>query len=491
MKKYILILLTIFISLSHQNLFADLNGDRKADFLWRHKTTGELAAWYMNGVNFISPVGIAMVDPIWELVGTPDLNGDGKPDFLWRHKTTGELAAWYMNGVNFISPVGIAMVDPSWELVSATPPQPGPNKVVFVTSVKGNGNLSTWADAGGKSGLAAGDAVCQARANAAGLTGTFVAWLSDSTSDAYCRIHNLTGKKSSNCGQASLPVAAGPWVRTDGFPFSEAIDQLINSNKVYTPIRFDEFGNAISSTRYFTATSTNGALHPNSAPSPCSDWTSSAAGVFVDVGETDGVSSLWTTTGGNQCDATLPLICFQTGAGPALPAFGSAGKKVFLSSATGNGNLASWPDAGGKTGLAAGDAICQARAAAAGFANAANFKAWISDSGTDARDRITSNGPWVRLDGVKVADTKADLLDGFLFTSLSLTETGICLGNYNVWTGTNDAGTSSCPCCTNWTDGTNGVRGFGGNSGRAGLGWSLQFQLDCDFTYSPLFCFED
>jgi len=96
----------------------DLNGDGKTDILWRHKTTGELAAWYMNGVNFISPVGIAMVDPVWEIVGTPDLNGDSKADFLWRHKTTGELAAWYMNGVNFISPVGIATVAPIWELVA-------------------------------------------------------------------------------------------------------------------------------------------------------------------------------------------------------------------------------------------------------------------------------------------------------------------------------------------------------------------------------------
>ena len=118
MNKYFLILLTVLISFSPQNLFADLDGDGKADFLWRHKTTGELAAWYMNGVNFSGSVEIAMVDPIWELVGTPDLNGDGQPDFLWRHKTTGELAAWYMNGVTFISPVGIATVNPIWEIVA-------------------------------------------------------------------------------------------------------------------------------------------------------------------------------------------------------------------------------------------------------------------------------------------------------------------------------------------------------------------------------------
>ena len=33
----------------------------------------------------------------------------------------------------------------------------------FVTSTAGNGNLSTWADAGGQAGLAAADAICQAR----------------------------------------------------------------------------------------------------------------------------------------------------------------------------------------------------------------------------------------------------------------------------------------------------------------------------------------
>jgi len=105
---------------------------------------------------------------------------------------------------------------------------------VFVTSVSGNGNISTWADAGGKTGLAAADAVCQARANAAGLPGIFKAWLSDGNDDAYCRVHNLTGKISANCGQSSLPASAGPWVRMDGFPFGARIDQLLNGT-VYSP----------------------------------------------------------------------------------------------------------------------------------------------------------------------------------------------------------------------------------------------------------------
>src|SRR3972149_6970160 len=72
---------------------------------------------------------------------------------------------------------------------------------MFVTSVTGTGDLSSWADAGGLP-------------NAAG----YRAWLSDSIDDAYCRLHNLTGKKASNCGEAVLPAAAGPRWRPAGAP---------------------------------------------------------------------------------------------------------------------------------------------------------------------------------------------------------------------------------------------------------------------------------
>src|SRR6188768_570424 len=89
---------------------------------------------------------------------------------------------------------------------------------MFVTSVSGTGDLGSWPAAGIATGLAAGDAICQARASAASLPNPsgYRAWLSDSTDDAYCRIHMLTGKLSANCGQPTLPASAGPWRRTDG-----------------------------------------------------------------------------------------------------------------------------------------------------------------------------------------------------------------------------------------------------------------------------------
>src|SRR5438876_1647649 len=104
------------------------------------------------------------------------------------------------------------------------------NKVMFVTSTMGSGNTLTWGvDAGGQSGLKGADNICQARAHAAGLdTGSrvFRAWLSDDTDDAFCRVRTATGhgKLSGNCG--GIPTLefvlfqGGPWLRTDGYPFS-------------------------------------------------------------------------------------------------------------------------------------------------------------------------------------------------------------------------------------------------------------------------------
>jgi hypothetical protein len=365
---------------------------------------------------------------------------------------------------------------------------------VFVTSATGQGNLSTWADAGGQTGLAAGDAVCQAAADNAGLPGTFKAWLSDDTSDAYCRVHNLTGRKSANCGQPSLPTSAGPWVRTDGFPFGGPIQNILSPyGIVYAPVRYDEFGDAVTgSFYYFTNTGVTGEL---ASSSPCTNWTTSGTN-FVLFGEAEETVYDWTDSLANRvnanfCSYSRHLLCFQTGSGPALPGHSSTGKKIFVTSVSGSGNLYTWADSGGLTGIAAGNHICQARASAAGFANAAHFKAWLSDSTIDARDRITSDGPWVRLDGVKVADNKADLIDGKLFTAISMTETNV-YGGYLAFTGTYNTGTKAFSHCSNWTSSVSTDDGYRGLASDAGNNWSyFDSYHACGITSSRLYCIED
>jgi len=369
-------------------------------------------------------------------------------------------------------------------------------KVAFATSVKGHGDLSEWPDAlmVGATGVEAGDAICQARALAVGLDNPqdFVAWLSDSNDDAYCRIHGLTGTKADNCGQIIFPADAGPWVRMDGFPFAAEITQMLAPNgRIFTPVLLDEFGQQGTQIYYWTCTSETGVL-TTSFPSACSDWSDSTSSDSAYAGRTTRTTRGWTRSDGNACSAFLRLLCLEGGgAGPALPVFTIDDRVAFLTSVMGHGDLSSWPDAGGATGIAAGDAICRARAAAASLDDPSSFKAWLSDSSTDAKDRFLNDGRWVRLDGVKIADNLADLTDGQLFTSINVMETGVYTNGFdNVWTATGQDGTLIGGACNNWTDGSDSAQGRVGYSIDTAHGWTAWLDRDCDWP-GRLYCFSD
>lgn len=368
---------------------------------------------------------------------------------------------------------------------------------MFVTSVSGTADLSSWADAGGQTGLAAGDAICQARADAAGLGGTFRAWLSDADNEAYCRISGFEGKKADKCGQAALPTVAGPWIRTDGYPFAAKLVQMTSDSLVYTPARFDEFGNELPeglwNRVYFTGTNEDGtvAAGPNNGDRTCAGWTTTTTDPATSdpsarLGDSDDTLWWWYISG---CSSSARLLCLEVGAGPALPPFGETGKLAFVTSVTGTGDLDTWPDAGNATGVAAGDAICQARASAAGLPNPTHFKAWLSDDTTAAKDRITSDGPWVRLDGIPVAGSKSDLLDGFLFAPVNVTEAGEYVGD-SAWTGTTEDGTASASCL-GWTSAASDVTGWAGFDAHAGLLWVEGVLPTCSANQLRLYCFED
>lgn len=365
-----------------------------------------------------------------------------------------------------------------------------PNQM-FATSLAGSANIGSWGSAaGGKTGLEAADSICQNLANAAGLLGAFRALLSDSNDDAYCRLHNFSGKKASNCGQATLPNSAGPWVRTDGFPFVNSINALFgNQIFSYVPPVLDESASKVSGFEYyFRGTDELGALGYQSG---CNDW-SSTSSLSVYVGRTSNTIGEWEGGPESHCMLNARLLCFQTGPSQPLPPFALPGKKVFLSSEEGTGNLHGWASSGGNTGIAAGDAVCKNRAAATGLQNAQSFKAWISDSGADAKDRLTSDGPWVRLDGVSVAGSKSDLVNSMLFTSINLTETGLYRRNRGSFTGTADTGSKTTNHCNNWSSNLDSIEGTIGFVFSAGPGWSDGYEYDCSHSVGyGLYCFED
>src|SRR5690606_4557544 len=93
---------------------------------------------------------------------------------------------------------------------AAVPPDAAvPTNLVFVTS--------TTHEPASLGGLAGGDAICAARAEAAGLPGTYVAWLSTATVDARDRLGSARG-----------------WRRVDGEPFADTVEDLA-SGKIFYP----------------------------------------------------------------------------------------------------------------------------------------------------------------------------------------------------------------------------------------------------------------
>ncbi|MFO0581744.1 MAG: DUF4215 domain-containing protein [Anaeromyxobacter sp.] len=358
-------------------------------------------------------------------------------------------------------------------------------RIAFVTSAAGPGNLAAWAGSS-TAGLAGADAVCGRLATAAGLSGTYRAWLSDDAHDAYCRAHGLLGKVDQSCGLAALPASAGPWIRTDGLPFAAGIAALVGGHVLY-PARFDELGRkAEEAALYYTATGADGALRVAAAAGTCGNWSGGAGATVWGGGVASGPEG-WTELQLLFCNDGGRLLCLEIGAGPgpALEPFAVPGKRVFATSVHGKGDLSAWAGAGGASGLAAGDAICASRAAAAGLAG--TYRAFLGDATHLPVDRVTGAGPWVRVDGVRVAATRAEL-GASLVASVSVDELGgVAKGPF--WSGgLTEQGLRSS--CGGWSSSAAGVVGVYGLTSSSTPEWSALFEASCG-ELLPIVCFEE
>jgi VCBS repeat protein len=96
----------------------DLDGDGKADLVWRHTASGDVAVWLMDGAAVTAaPVIASSVPPEWRIVKVLDLQADGRVDLLWRRTGTENLAAWIMNGATVTqSPSTTFQLEPEWEI---------------------------------------------------------------------------------------------------------------------------------------------------------------------------------------------------------------------------------------------------------------------------------------------------------------------------------------------------------------------------------------
>ncbi len=147
----------------------------------------------------------------------------------------------------------------------------------------------------------------------------------------------------------------------------------------------------------------------------------------------------------------LPVVLALTFAFAAPALHGADGEMTFFITSAGPGNGA---DLGG---LAGADAHCQALAESAG-AGGKTWRAYLSTSDTNARDRI-GEGPWHNAEGELIAEDLDALHDDpNINKQTGLTESGEMVNGrgdspnrHDILTGSNPDGTAAGKSCEDWT----------------------------------------
>lgn len=144
-------------------------------------------------------------------------------------------------------------------------------------------------------------------------------------------------------------------------------------------------------------------------------------------------------------------------------------------------------------GLSGADDVCNRLAASASLTG--TYTAWISDSSTDAADRVYHNPDgYITTNGNMVANSWADLINAIsvpLLTTINYDQNGADVGTVQPWTGTYEDGQASDDNCNDWTSPfSESDYGDTGLTNDTGEYWSEYTAEHCDHT-NPLYCFEN
>ena len=155
----------------------------------------------------------------------------------------------------------------------------------FVTSTTHNGNFG---------GLTGADAFCQGRADAAGLPGTYLAWLGDTTGSPSTR----------------FTVAGVPYFQPNGGNAVKVVDSTADllDGSLDAPLGRTEAGAAVSALPWTNVNGAGAALNPIVS---CVAWTSGTNANTGQLGSTTATNTNWTVGGGGaSCNSSYPLFCF-------------------------------------------------------------------------------------------------------------------------------------------------------------------------------------
>jgi hypothetical protein len=155
---------------------------------------------------------------------------------------------------------------------------------VFVTGSTHSGKFG---------GIAGADAICQGEAEAAGLSGVFMAWLSDDATSPSVRFMQSTG----------------PYVRPDGVRIAADWAGLTDGG-LDAAIAVDASGNGIpADEEVWTATMASGSADSGT----CNNWQTDDS-LSGDLGSADSSGIRWTEAARRSCGFYNRLYCFQQSA---------------------------------------------------------------------------------------------------------------------------------------------------------------------------------
>jgi hypothetical protein len=151
------------------------------------------------------------------------------------------------------------------------------------------------------------------------------------------------------------------------------------------------------------------------------------------------------------------------------------------------------PDFGGAGGA---NQRCQSSADARGLGG--TWRAWLSDSGKSAAQRIYhATGAYVMLDGTVVASSFAALTSGSLAHAIDRSEANVRVndGNTEVWTGFDVLGSVGNGFCSgtsgDWSSSSSSApTPIVGHLDATDATWSAAYLQVCDRTNVRLYCFE-
>lgn len=328
--------------------------------------------------------------------------------------------------------------------------------VAFVTAASVAGNFG---------GQASADAMCMSAAASQGMPGTFISFVSTTTSDA---IDRLAGSRG--------------WIRTDGAPIMDQPSDLLTSGHQINLIDHDETGarRQLSAVVVWTGSGADGRYDATNGN--CNDWTSQLSTDSGELGFFDRTAPFVIRTGPQNCNVPAHLYCFEIGHVAQVVPTVTPGKLAFMSTRT-------------SEGLSSFDARCQNDATTAGLPG--TYLAAVATTTTTIASRFApTSTPYVRIDGTQVSATGTALLDGTaLLAPVNQRADGLYIAPAfapTIATGTSDprvVGTVM-QTCADWTANTGTGAAGQVNAARPGDFWTGTV-VNCNSSMIEVLCLQE